>query len=153
MWTTLTLKDHAAATLLVCATERRGTAVRAADLQCLAVQPLAAYCTTLAAVTTPQAAWARAIILTWSALAIRSARRHLCTIDAPRLLRREAVHLPLDDVVEDVVDGRVGVAQAALRRAHGLQPVLCNHLVDGRGDLTRRHLVRGRLGVGSMRIR
>ena len=35
-------------------------------------------------------------------------------------LRGEAVHLPLDDVVEDVVDGRVRVAQVALRRAHGL---------------------------------
>ena len=32
------------------------------------------------------------------------------------------MHLPLDDVVEDVVDRRMRLAQAALRRAHGLQP-------------------------------
>ena len=51
------------------------------------------------------------------------------------------MHLPLDNVVEDVVDGRVRLAQAALRRAHGLQPVPGDHLVDGGGDLARRHLL------------
>ena len=46
-----------------------------------------------------------------------------CCVYTPKScveLRREAVHLPLHDVVEDVVDGRVRVAQDALRRADGL---------------------------------
>ena len=49
-----------------------------------------------------------------------------CCVYTPKScveLRREAVHLPLHDVVEDVVNGGVCLAKAALRRAHRLQPV------------------------------
>ena len=37
------------------------------------------------------------------------------------------MHLPLDHVVEDVIDGRVRLAQAALRCAYGLQKQTQKH--------------------------